>query len=493
MKKSIYILALTVLAAACSLEEDMNNIVYPDSYVADEPQARSVLNSCYSPLKNQYKQGYIQAMEGTTDLASSNSSSSKDARLDITPASCGTGESFWQYGYVGVKNCNYAIYAIGRSGIDQEAKDTLLAEAKIMRAYYYYSLTSFFGDVPFYREHVGTQEKLAEVARMPRMSAVETRKALVEELFECVPVLKQVKSSEIKMNYAGAAMGWMLAAKMSMWNKDWDTALKALSRLEAIYGEDLSVYPISDIPFCRKNTPESIFEIQHTYTDGGLIYTGAYATIAMPYKRVDGTDTYTSNKVPISYLGSQATTYRPMLPTSYFEKTVMPASSGDLRRNMTMRSEWEGNAFDKTYLGEKFWCPGMVATYDSNNYKVFRYADAVLMMAECHFELGDDARAVGYLNKVRLRAGLDEYVFSTRIKLREEIRRERARELFGEFQRRYDLVRWGIWYEQVMAYCTYDVVQQNIRRCHEYYPIPDSQVLASGGVLDNKAYAEYGL
>ena len=145
-------------------------------------------------------------------------------------------------------------------------------------------------------------------------------------------------------------------------------------------------------------------------------------------------------------------------------------------------------------MGPKFWCPNLYKTQDSNNYKIFRYADAVLMMSECYCELGKYAESIECLNEVRSRAGLVLYgEFSNVAKLRDEIRKERARELFGEFQRKFDLVRWGIWYSFTVQYNTYSAVQENIRPCHEYYPIPDQQVIASKNNLDNDEYKKYGL
>ena len=79
-----------------------------------------------------------------------------------------------------------------------------------------------------------------------------------------------------------------------------------------------------------------------------------------------------------------------------------------------------------------------------------------------------------------------------------EIRNERARELFGEFQRKYDLVRWGIWYDAVTSNSDYGPLQLNttsslIKPCHRYYPIPDTEVTYSKNNLDNNEYKAYGL
>ena len=79
--------------------------------------------------------------------------------------------------------------------------------------------------------------------------------------------------------------------------------------------------------------------------------------------------------------------------------------------------------------------------------------------------------------------------------LLKEIQDEAGRELFGEFNRRYDLIRWGIWYERVQEYSesTYLKNYTLNKPCREYYPIPDKQVILSGGALDNNEYAKYGL
>ena len=74
-----------------------------------------------------------------------------------------------------------------------------------------------------------------------------------------------------------------------------------------------------------------------------------------------------------------------------------------------------------------------------------------------------------------------------------EIRDERARELFGEFQRKYDLVRWDIWYDSVNDLNDYQTILDNIKPCHRYYPIPDTEVAKSKYVLDNKEYEQYGI
>ena len=116
------------------------------------------------------------------------------------------------------------------------------------------------------------------------------------------------------------------------------------------------------------------------------------------------------------------------------------------------------------------------------------------MMAEAQLRSGNLDRAADYLNVTRVRAGLQKLtpdaVDGNAEALMEEIRLERARELFGEFQRKFDLVRWGIWYERTLAYNDGLYLPDYIRPCHRYLPIPAEQVTYSGGALDNSEYGE---
>ena len=115
------------------------------------------------------------------------------------------------------------------------------------------------------------------------------------------------------------------------------------------------------------------------------------------------------------------------------------------------------------------------------------------MMSECYAEQENIDESIRYLNMVKERAGLAPYTFKNIESLMEEIQKERGRELLGEFQRKFDLVRWGIWYQMTYDYTNYSTLKENMLPCHEYYPIPDKEVVYSGGALDNKAYNEYGM
>ena len=513
--KKIYTILLSALVCSCSLIEDDSLFLSPEDCCKTIEQCNAAVASAYTQLNTVYSYQFEIAVEGCTDLYHC-LSSTQDAQMDVSPANARFGNTMWEYGYAGVRNANYAIWGMEHSGLDTLALKPLMAEARIMRAFWYYLLTSFFGDVPFYRNYIRTIPELEAVRRLQRMSAIATRDSLIRELQGCIKDLPQQRRCDVQMSEsdkilqrAGAAMGYMLIAKMAMWNGSktegetakgwWNTAIEALKNLEWMYDPDgtgLEAYPLSDIPYSVKNTPESIFEVPHTYSVSGLKVYSNLAAVMMPYdkEKNEQTGEVTFGGIKVPQLGKDCTVWQPLRPNSFMHKGIFAQNdTTDLRKDMTLVWSWEGNDFSRSWSGPKFWCYDMYATYDYNNYTIFRYADAVLMLAECYNEIGDHTTAIKYLNQVKNRAGLDAYErFVSRSRLLEEIQNERGRELAGEFQRKFDLVRWGNWYQRVMEYNDYDNLKNNVRACHEYYPIPDTEVALSDGKLDNKAY-EQGL
>lgn len=502
---SSVLIAVFCFLPSCSLDEKPTSFISYENFYQTKAQAEAGLRSCYIPLTSIYTYTYMIAIEGVTDLMYI-TSGTLDAQLNISPAQPRFGQTMWTQGYKGVMYCNAAINGIANSPLNEEVKNQLLAEGMIMRAYYYWFLTSTFGDVPFYTEHVANVEVLERVGRLGRMPAKDTRDYLIKELQEYIPYLEptrtsDIKSEEVTIGKVGAAMGWMIMGKLAQWNKRWDVARDAMLELETIYG-GLSQYSLDDIMFRRKNTPESIFEIQFTYTAGGLRKTTNVAAICTPSRSSKKGEEDVYDGVRIPEFGKNMTTWTALRPNSYYFESLQPRRGTDKRTRLNMAWSYERlnpetgqieeQPFNSTgtrpWTGPKFWCPEMDNTADFNNQKVFRYADALLMQAENYMELEDHATAIRYLNMVRQRAGTPDYVFRNYDALKEEIQKERGRELLGEYQRKYDLVRWGIWYQATYDYTNYNTVKLNILPCHEYYPIPDIEVVYSGRNLDNKAY-----
>ena len=549
MKKTIAIALLIFGAMSCSLKEKITSYTEGDKYYRSVEQIKTGLNACYSPLKLIYtNMGFWEMCECATDLMYLNIDNQIDAVCDIAPARPGAASLVWQRGYQGVSRTNSMIFytdrAVSEGYINENEAAPLYAEAAVLRSFYWYILTSTFGDVPFYTERV-TEENRTKIVKLPRMSATEIRSFCIEELRKELSAMPARRTYDSGTDYrVGRALGLMLGGRLCLWNKDWDGALEFFGQLETIYG-DLSQYPLSDVPFSVKYSRESIWEVPNIYEANGLQIVGTLASWTTPLRAQNiVSDEFAQEDIisdiyygiGIPELGPHAMTYTSVRPTPFLCQNLLPYLSDDLRSgeysngaktarggsgNLAWR--WLGydpddagrtgekqvmffgsknadgtwsrmNQSSTPWLGNKFWCPDMRSTRDANNYKIFRYAGAVLGLAEANLMKGDIASSLHYLNMVRSRAGLSDLsladVGGNADLLMEEIRRECAKELLGEYNRKFDLVRWGIWYERTRQYNTGSLISQNVRPCNRYWPIPADQVAASGGVLTNKEYGE---
>ena len=314
-------------------------------------------------------------------------------------------------------------------------------------------------------------------------------------------------------------------------------------------------YPLSEVPFGYKYAKESILEVSNIVEPYGLTSTGLIASITTPPRKdvpktatadeddeddendemdqaANGVDFYAGIGIP--ELGGYSRTSSSARPTTYLYKQLLPYSGKDLRsgeysdgastpRGGSGALAWRWSGYDlvndperttrkvmffwtsassmtslsatsRPWLGNKFWANGMYNSKDPNNYKFFRFADALLMKAEALLQKGDYDNACKYLSITRIRAGIGELTFanvnSNPEALMEDIRKERAKELVGEFQRKFDLVRWGIWYERTNNYNEGKYIHDYIMPYHRYWPIPAEQVSYSGNALDNKEYMQ---
>jgi len=85
------------------------------------------------------------------------------------------------------------------------------------------------------------------------------------------------------------------------------------------------------------------------------------------------------------------------------------------------------------------------------NWKIIRYADVLLMLAEALNENGKTEDALDYLSQVRKRAGLEGYEGLSPQDTREKIYLERRLELSFEGHRWFDLVRTGKAFELMQS------------------------------------------
>ena len=118
------------------------------------------------------------------------------------------------------------------------------------------------------------------------------------------------------------------------------------------------------------------------------------------------------------------------------------------------------------------------------NIRILRFGEILLINAEAANELDQPGPAKISLNKVRNRAGLADTGASSKDDIRNAVWKERRVELAMEHDRFFDLVRQGRAGVVLRAHG-----KNFIDGVHEHFPIPQSQILLSGGqIKQNPGY-----
>lgn len=164
------------------------------------------------------------------------------------------------------------------------------------------------------------------------------------------------------------------------------------------------------------------------------------------------------------------------------EQAVALYEANDVRRTFITSGVLGGQT--KYFLNNKFY-----GLQGSNNIKVIRYEEVLLNAIEAHLNTDDTAgtgdKTKGYYNTLRHERGLSDVSAVTL----DDLKKERVRELVGEGQRYWDLLRWAAAIPQLNS--AGNVVRsRNIGDKLLAFPIPKSEVDSpnSGGVSQNEGY-----
>ncbi len=127
----------------------------------------------------------------------------------------------------------------------------------------------------------------------------------------------------------------------------------------------------------------------------------------------------------------------------------------------------------------------------TNNWKIFRYADLLLMYAEADNEVnGGSQAAINALNEVRDRVNMPNASGLSQAQLRQTIRDERVKELAIEGNRFFDLNRWGIAADRFEQNPEFRSNSRGVftRNKDEYLPIPAQDVQSNPNLNQNPGY-----
>ena len=309
----------------------------------------------------------------------------------------------------------------------------------------------------------------------------------------------------------GAAIG--ILGKAYLYRQEWQKAANEFSLL--INGPDVNIYKLIDnyqdnFTITNENNEESIFEVQFATTDevGGSECNWHQEPNAN-LKQVNAVACNYSNKGWTDFLPTQF-----LLDEFKKEKTVDGktdpryfATVADYNQGipdtMYYESGWitqeidTSRVFIRKYTNDG--TPGYTTELNGNdpisgiNYRVLRYADVLLMYAECQNELNNRSECAKYIQIVRNRANLPdrttEFSAFTQEEMRDQIAHERLLELAIEGQRCDDLIRWGWFYDsqKLEELISHDSEFSTWTTGREYLPIPQNELDVNPNLSKNSA------
>lgn len=390
--------------------------------------------------------------------------------------------SVFRWNYAGVTRANYLLE--NKNNIDFEGKDKIIAEATFLRAYYYFELVKYFGDVPLVVDKRLGADEVTKIDRTPRS---EVFAQIEQDLIFAAAGLDwndPVKGRVTK----GACLS--LLGKAYLYQNKFDQAASTLDQvIDQNQYELISEY--NDLfKVNNEGHSESVFDVQYSGAEGG----GYGCLICLEGNAAPGFQGIRQYSGPIYGDGNSYN-----LPTQDLYDAF---DATDIRRDATVLDidafiADQPNSSDITYAigggghtgfyNNKYIKRQVEIGLPDNdltspvNYVVIRYADVLLMAAEAHNRAStpDDSKAQDYLNQVRNRVNMSP-INATGNTLTEAIWLERRLELSGEGHRFFDLVRTGKAADEINGF---------VSGKHELFPIPQVEIdLAGGNWSQNNNY-----
>lgn len=478
----------TIFLIACLLSGCLDLDLIPTDRYTDEnywttaEKAQTFLNRAYEQMA-----GPEQVI--TNEFLSDNCYDSKSFRAETTIVmgeALSNNERFaseWANCYKGIKTCHILLENIpNTTEIPENERIRMIAEARFIRAFLYFRLTTWFGDVPFFTTNISVDE-VNTISRTAHNTIVDFIHQELNDIMPDLPTKETLVDNERGRITRGAVIA--LNARVYLYDNDYENVATWCEKL--INTNENGVYSLFKTYsglFTQTNNynDEMILEISYAYprTWGEMfdyvpISCGARSTQGSPTQEL--VDNYIMlNGKTIKETGSgyeednpynnrdprmDATIVRhlswmvPRTETTAKLIYIKPNSTTNAADMVDLLGN--DNSSHTGYYYRKFFEPTMLEGFKTDlNLPLIRYADVLLMYAEAMNEIGKmDASIWGKtVQALRARAGFTEagaldYPSGTSSDLRNIIRSERRSELALEGTRIFDIRRWKI-AEQVL-------------------------------------------
>lgn len=458
MKKNYIIIAVLFAGLAflnsCTkdwLEVEPRGTTLEANYYRNADEAFAGLISVYDPLGAEVVKTYaskIGLLNTASDDCYAGGANYGDQpsweawnTFTVEPA-LGPQDDFWGRNFTGIYRANTLLSKLPDVAMNDALKERYTAEAKFLRAYYYFDLVRLFKNVPLFTSLLSPSEFFSVEQSTPEAVYAQIEKDLNEAIADLPEVLTTAENGR-----AGKVAAMALLGKVILFQNDESRMMEAANWFQQVntssqYGllEDYGAIFRPDNKFNK----ESIFEIVHTSKAIG--YWG-------PWPPAGEGHIFTQMCGPRAYNGPDYAAGWGFNPITVELANLL---KGDPRYATTVANidslEQVGVAtYEKGYQNTGYflqkWAPlkefmssggGDPVLEWPQNYIEIRVADCYLMHAEALVRGGDAGSAQIWLDKVRERVGLPSVPATL-----DNIYLERRLELATEGHRFFDLVRTG--------------------------------------------------
>ncbi|MBB6462237.1 RagB/SusD family nutrient uptake outer membrane protein [Flammeovirga kamogawensis] len=493
----VFVFAILTFSCANLLEKTPQAQETSANYFNTQDGALKATNAIYEKLRgwNTTAWGPIGLVDVASDDANKGSTSTdSNDMIELNNATYltnnGTIEGYYKEHYQAINRCNQVIVNVPEANFDKNEKDRYIAEAKCLRAFFYFNLVRAYGGVPIIDRLLQPEEY-----KQARASRDETYDFIIQDLEEAALVLPT------KSGYGSADLGrvtqgtaYALLAKVHLFrasfNGDATEYGKALTAAEKVVNSgEYTLYPnFADIfKLSGENSSESIFEVQtHDFEQGGG---------SSQYSEIQGIRSNSLNRgwgfnIPSKSLRDEFEANDPRYDATIitagqtlYDGEVVPRPADDVfGDNSDPISE---------FYSYKVYAPSHNGGNGNSpmNIRLIRYSDILLIAAEAANAQGNTTKALNYLNMVRARARgnlnvLPDVVGADQVVVREAIWHERRVELAMEQHRYFDLMRMD---NVVPGYAKTKLSENTDNKFdaskNKVYPIPQSEINAVGSDL----------
>ncbi|SOE20776.1 Starch-binding associating with outer membrane [Spirosomataceae bacterium TFI 002] len=485
--KKLIILFLAIGLSSCDdfLKENVRGIISPNNFYNSDPEAIQAANGLYVTYREDVYRNWAGITTwqffGTDEIMPSRIFGGLAAVMDynLTETNYANAYGMWQDLYRVVGDANSVIANLkDNDKISIAVKDRSMGEAYFLRALAYHNLTSIWGDVPFYTEEL----TLAEVGVLGRTDKSQIRTAMIEDL--------KIAEGLLPSSYTGSDIGrsskWaakFLRTRLHLWLEEWQEALDACKdiinnsphKLMPTYGEIFDVN--------NQFNEEAIFGWDHLTGVQGQTITDSFN----PRLRDEPRNSAQRNEFAgvLASRGEEFNGYGLAVPSD----DAVAKHPNDLRKPYNLMDSYLGYDLTYTYLKKRTNFDFVQSPRGGHGewWITMRMGQVYLMAAEAANEVGD-ASAYDYINAIRDRAYEEDASLSglSKDEFRKAVQDELKWELLGETERKYDLVRWGIFYETIKNtnYGRFSG-SENVQPHMQYAPIPAEEIVLNPALLES--------